>query len=110
MERMLAEVIASEMSYTEATFRKFGRFHPRRVCRANKAQGGPTKCVIHNPSRHKMTGWPKVVRATTLIERTCPHGVGHPDPDSVAYMNWATKQKSWGVHGCDGCCSEPKDG
>ena len=31
-------------------------------------------------------------------------GVGHANPDSVAYMNWATGQTSWGVHGCDGCC------
>ena len=33
------------------------------------------------------------------MERTCPHGVGHPDPDSP----WAHDSHEW-IHGCDGCC------
>jgi hypothetical protein len=35
------------------------------------------------------------------MERICPHGVGHPDPDDV----FATDT----VHGCDGCCTPPSD-
>lgn len=31
------------------------------------------------------------------MERICPHGVGHPDPDDT---NPDT------VHGCDGCCAQ----
>lgn len=33
------------------------------------------------------------------MERICPHGVGHPDPDCM-YAKRDT------VHGCDGCCLE----
>jgi hypothetical protein len=61
-------------------------------------------CPYHNPSAHHMVTWRKVVRETTLVERLCPHGIGHPDPDSVAYMNRVTEDEGWGSHGCDGCC------
>jgi hypothetical protein len=84
-----------------------GRFHTKAACRETRKAGGPKNCVIHKPSTHKMIGWPMVVRASTLIERTCKHGVGHPDPDSVAYLNWKDEYDDlygWGVHGCDGCC------
>lgn len=38
------------------------------------------------------------------MERICPHGVGHPDPDSLAYLD-AVGVKGAGIHGCDGCCA-----
>jgi hypothetical protein len=37
------------------------------------------------------------------MERICPHGVGHPDPDHVFY----TKRMTDTIHGCDGCCLVP---
>ena len=49
-----------------------------------------------------MADWPTVVRASGLIERTCPHGVGHPDPDSLAWS--LSGSRDYSVHGCDGCC------
>ena len=61
-----------------------------------------------------MRKWPKTVRATGLTERVCEHGVGHPDPDSVAWKEaWARKHQpgsvgAWGVHGCDGFCAPPE--
>lgn len=67
-------------------------------------------CAIHDPSPHHMRTWPITVRETGLVERMCPHGVGHPDPDSVVWMeeNAGDGNKgTWGVHGCDGCCSKP---
>lgn len=71
-------------------------------------------CIFHNPTQHKMRDWPMNLRtdpfASPLIERICPHGVGHPDPDSVAYLNKVTGVKKeeygYGVHGCDYCCRE----
>jgi hypothetical protein len=46
-----------------------------------------------------MRRWPQNWRGDRyLIERICPHGVGHPDPDD---LNPDT------VHGCDGCCTPP---
>lgn len=62
-------------------------------------------CVIHHPSDHHMRTWPLVWRGDTrVMERQCPHGVGHPDPDSAAF-HLAQGEDWWGVHGCDGCCS-----
>lgn len=60
-------------------------------------------CVIHAPSDHHMRDWPTSYRYDkNLTERTCPHGVGHPDPDDLA---WRPSQDYLGVHGCDGCCA-----
>lgn len=43
-----------------------------------------------------MVLWPQHWRGDRhLMERICPHGVGHPDPDDI---------NPDGVHGCDGCC------
>jgi hypothetical protein len=58
-----------------------------------------TPCVFHSPTEHKMRSWPMNIRETGLIERMCPHGIGHPDPDSAAYFG-----DGWDIHGCDGCC------
>lgn len=65
-------------------------------------------CVIHNPSAHKMVDWTMTFRPDRmwLVERTCTHGVGHPDPDSVMYFvqrDGYDKYAMWS-HGCDGCC------
>ena len=54
-------------------------------------------CPIHQPSAHHMAGWPQHWRDDRgIVERICPHGIGHPDPDD---------QTSDTVHGCDGCCN-----
>jgi hypothetical protein len=71
-----------------------------------EAQCKGEPCCIHNPSDHKMKSWPRHIRETGLVERMCPHGVGHPDPDSVAFIKSATGEECWSVHGCDGCCTE----
>ena len=66
-------------------------------------------CALHNRSDHHMRDWPQHWRGDRgLIERICPHGVGHPDPDSLARLNdrglSAEAVAAEGVHGCDGCC------
>lgn len=76
------------------------RVHAEGVC-------GGEHCPFHNPSDHAMREYPVVVRLDkgALVERTCPHGVGHPDPDSMSYLVARDKKNEWlGVHGCDGCC------
>lgn len=83
---------------TDATGQKF-HIHPKSACK-----GHP--CVFHNPSDHKMKDWPKVLRldwGPPFVERQCPHGIGHPDPDSLAYLK-SQGHESMDVHGCDGCC------
>jgi hypothetical protein len=65
--------------------------HPADRCADDEA------CTIHNRSNHPMRGWPQYWRGDrNMMERICPHGVGHPDPDEI---NPDT------VHGCDGCCT-----
>lgn len=78
----------------------FTNVHPVERC-----AGRP--CVLHNPSEHHMRPWPTLWRADTrLMERTCPHGIGHPDPDDMAHHQ--SRGQDWkGVHSCDGCCSPP---
>src|ERR1051326_9246786 len=46
-------------------------------------------CPFHNPSNHHMKDWPMLVRLdkSSLVERTCIHGTGHPDPDSLAFLD-----------------------
>lgn len=72
----------------------------------DKCEG--TFCCIHNPSDHHMKDWPMTIRLDrvgALAERRCIHGVGHPDPDSLAYIDTLIgEENSEGVHGCDGCC------
>lgn len=79
-----------------------------RVWRVHKADVcAGQACAIHNPSDHVMKDMPMVLREDSfkyaMPERVCPHGIGHPDPDSVA---WYAQQGThgMGVHGCDGCC------
>ena len=76
------------------------KYHNKKAC-AGQA------CCINNPSKHHMVDWPLVLRESTLMERKCPHGIGHPDPDSLAYFK-RIGMEGFGVHGCDGCCQKPK--
>ena len=102
---VLARSIQSEMSIGwEAYLEAGGRAHTKKACKASRKAGGPKACVIHRPSEHSMRTWPLVLRSSTLFERQCSHGVGHPDPDSAAYLNWRDNDGGWDVHGCDGCC------
>ena len=83
------------------------RYHKKTLCKGQV-------CIFHNPTKHKMRDWPMNLRtdawASPLIERICPHGVGHPDPDSVVFMDRNIPEKDrkngYSVHGCDGCCRE----
>lgn len=83
-------------------------------------------CCFHNPSQHALSTapwhirfdkpvyrlenpWTTMTRVLTdyLTERTCEHGVGHPDPDALAYLAREYPPRvveAMGVHGCDGCC------
>lgn len=77
--------------------------HPETACEG-------TPCCIHHPSGHHMAEWPRLWRDDRqLMERTCPHGVGHPDPDHLAYAYRLPDNDGVGVHGCDGCCHTQGD-
>ena len=59
-------------------------------------------CCIHNRSDHCMRSFRQHWRDDrSIMERICPHGIGHPDPDQ-------NLSEGGDIHGCDGCCSEEK--
>ena len=61
-------------------------------------------CAVHNPSDNVMSSFPYNWREDRgIMERICPHGVGHPDLDSAAFLI-RTGYAYENVHGCDGCC------
>jgi hypothetical protein len=71
--------------------------HPASACEGES-------CVVHNPSKHHMRSWPLVWRDDKgVMERTCPHGVGHPDPDDAGFLI-RTGREHLTIHGCDLCC------
>lgn len=69
-------------------------------------------CCIHNPSDHHMKNWPTHWRQDRgMMERICKCGVGHPDPDDLAFKKdmaekWGREDYDTGVHGCCGCCNK----
>jgi hypothetical protein len=82
---------------------KFIWAHPKEKCQSEH-------CTIHNPSNHKMKDWPLNWRTDRyMMERVCTHGIGHPDPDHMAFIRdkrgdeYANVE---GIHGCDGCCHD----
>lgn len=95
--------------------------HSKDVCKDNT-----TPCVFHNSTEHPMDRFPLQTRydraflydpedpdnhfptkgiQLLLLERRCSHGVGHPDPDCVTWLE-SIYPNSWGIHGCDGCGHE----
>jgi hypothetical protein len=65
-------------------------------------------CCIHNPSDHPLKDAFISIRADSfkygLAERFCSCGIGHSDPDSVAFY---ARQgvHGMGIHGCCGHCN-----
>lgn len=54
-------------------------------------------CCIHNQTDHLMKTWPQHWRQDRgIMERLCPCGIGHPDPDDEAIRSGIDS----GVHGC----------
>lgn len=73
----------------ENTTETIYKVHPPDACAG-------ARCPIHNLTDHHMRSFPQHWRGDkSEMERICPHGVGHPDPDDLFAHD---------VHGCDGCC------
>ena len=66
-----------------------------------KADCDGPPCPLHHRTDHHMRSFPQVWRDDRgLMERICPHGIGHPDPDDRKASDPVE-----GMHGCDGCCT-----
>lgn len=101
----LVSIEATEPLFGEHIGQVALRTHPEGACSGEY-------CCIHNPSDHHMREWPQLWRSDKgLMERTCPHGVGHPDPDDIAHKRRvnAPNLESVTVHGCCGCCTLSTD-
>ena len=89
LETVIYDLVTVLIADDWGTERKQLRVHPQIKCLGSF-------CTIHNPSQHHMVNWPRQWHAfNRVMERICPHGVGHTDPDETR------KDVS---HGCDGCC------
>lgn len=62
-------------------------------------------CVIHNPTSQN-SDWPTHWREDRkIMERICPCGVGHPDPDGLRFierMYGRLRMELEAIHGCCG--------
>lgn len=60
--------------------------------------------ALVQPSDHPMRTWLLWWRDDSgIFERLCPaHGVGHPDPDDLAYQT-SIGRGALSIHGCCGC-------
>jgi hypothetical protein len=95
-----------ETNYAEQLLEGGGRVvaHKASVCRQDKTKKSPRPCPLHGRTQHHMRAWAQNWRDDRgVMERICPHGIGHPDPDDPAFQ----KNEYEGVHGCDGCCRPP---
>ena len=77
--------------------------HTNTVLRTHSSEacipGAP--CAIHHRSEHDMRQFPQLwCGAHGILERVCPHGATHPDPDDAVVH----AQESYKIHLCDGCC------
>lgn len=66
-------------------------------------------CCLHKPSKHNLSEAPlRWNDNQRLMERLCPHGLGHPDPDGLAAERRIGRDPV-AAHDCDGCCDRPVD-
>lgn len=109
------DVICDHPTITEDTCTTCGREHVARLEHSEETLQGVhpdgtcigETCTIHHRSNHSMRAYRQQWRGDRgIMERICPHGVGHPDPDE--YKLHGPDADRYATHGCDGCCtSEP---
>lgn len=75
--------------------------HTRTVCMG-------TWCCIHAPMPGPWMGWPRQWRDDRgIMERTCPHGVGHPVAEMYEPAIYLGREHLL-LHGCCGCPCKPE--
>jgi len=62
-------------------------------------------CTLHHRSDHLMRSFPQHWRTDRMMmERICPHGIGHPDPYDFKLVGPYGPDEA--IHSCDGCCEQ----
>lgn len=96
--REVARAKADESMYVTGTGQILTNVHPLTMDCITEG------CVIHNPSDPHQD-WPTHWRYDRhIMERICPHGIGHPDRDDTNFRKRHGMDDADGIHGCDGCC------
>lgn len=77
----------------------------------NRAHCDGQFCAIHNPSDHPLSRMPRRFE-NGIILRLCSHGMYHPDPDALNFIERTFGRAvalSREEHGCCGasCCQQP---
>lgn len=86
---VIMKIVDGRQVYTLIGGQEITKVHSHTLCAGEN-------CTIHNQSDHGMAQWPMNFRPDRgIMERLCPHGIGHPDPDDPTLDT---------THGCDGCC------
>ena len=76
------------------------RTHPATQCEGEI-------CCIHNQTSHAMRAFPQHWRwDRQMMERVCPHGVGHPDPDHIDFVRRTRGDEVADFESVHGCCGE----
>jgi CRISPR/Cas system-associated exonuclease Cas4 (RecB family) len=74
----------------------------------------PCEGCRYNKLCYQLPSWStqRVHRSSGIVEHVCKHGIGHPTRESATIVAERTGQDvtSWLMHGCDGCCSQPREG
>lgn len=102
-EEFLSEDITLDVLHHYSSFGQLEHSDTMITCHAEDKCLGEF-CTVHNRSGHSMREFPQHWRDDRgIMERTCPHGVGHPDPDSP----WPEGDAKWS-HGCchKSCCTD----
>jgi hypothetical protein len=50
-----------------------------------------------------MRDWPFYLGEVWVVQRACAHGIPHPDPDTLAFLD-PSGVEGLAIHECDGCC------
>lgn len=76
------------------------RTHPRSRCAGDF-------CSVHNPSDHPLKDAPRNWRSDRgLMERICPCGTNHPDPDDIEFTRRIRGDRAAHIRSIHGCCPE----
>ena len=85
----LVELMGGERLYT----------HTPNACKDDET------CSVHKPSNHCMVEFRQHWRNDrALMERICPCGVGHPDPDDLSFKRKSKGEEFAHYESIHGCC------
>lgn len=100
----------TDLVYVTGTRQVLTHVHDPSACTEQES------CVIHAPSAHPLVNAPTHWRVrreddeyetlVQVMERICPHGVFHPDPDDIAFLAREKDEEAASIAARHECCEE----